>query len=254
MLVRFKTAGTNIVWLSAILMAVFASRYFFPTLLRPPETQLVARHSFWVLLHIWAATIAIAAGPFQFVTALRNGHRPLHRGLGYVYVTAVLLSGLAGVRLSPDTATFFSQSMTDAATTTSFGNLPRLAGYRVGEIFTKKELWPTVVSFFLLSLVWLGITGMALWRVRRRQFDLHRSWMVRSYSLTFGAVTVRALAIPLALLSQSPRFAAIAAAWSWPLNLMIAEFTIRSVRTREPNGRQVADSSAASRKLLNMPD
>ena len=30
--------------------------------------------------------------------------------------------------------------MTDAATKTSFGNLPRLAGYRVGEIFTKKEL------------------------------------------------------------------------------------------------------------------
>ena len=239
MLVRFKAAGTKTVWLSAILMAVFASRYLFPTLLRPPETQLVARHSFWVLLHIWAGSIAIAAGPFQFVAALRNGHPHFHRGLGYAYVTAVLLSGFAGVRLSPDTATFFSQSMTDAAITTSFGNLPRLAGYRVGEIFTEKELWPTGASFFLLSLVWLAITGMALWRARRGQFDLHRAWMIRSYSLTFGAVTVRALALPLALLSQNPRFAAIAAAWSWPLNLMIAEFAIRSVRPREP----VADGS-----------
>lgn len=43
-------------WLSAILMAVFASRYFFPALLRPPETQLATRHSFWALLHIGAAT------------------------------------------------------------------------------------------------------------------------------------------------------------------------------------------------------
>ena len=42
-------------WLSAILMAIFASRYFFPALLRPPETQLVTRHSFWVL-HTGAAT------------------------------------------------------------------------------------------------------------------------------------------------------------------------------------------------------
>jgi uncharacterized membrane protein len=243
MMVRFKAAGTKIVWLSAILMAVFALRYLFPGLLRPPETQLVARHSFWALLHIGAAIIAIAAGPFQFVAALRNGYPPLHRGLGYVYVTAVLLSGFAGMRLSPDTATFFSQSMTDAATTSSFGNLPRLAGYRVGEIFTEKELWPTVASFFLLSLVWLGTTGMALWRARRRQFDLHRAWMVRSYSLTFGAVTVRALALPLALLSQNPRFGAIAAAWSWPLNLIIAESVIRSVRTREPNRRQLADPS-----------
>ena len=118
------------------------------------------------------------------------------------------------VRESPDTAKFFSQSMTDAATTTSFGNLPRLAGYRVGEVFTEKELWPTVSSFFLLSLAWLWTTGMAFWRPRQRQFDLHRAWMTRSYSLTFGAVTVRALALPLALLSQDPRFAAIAAAWS----------------------------------------
>lgn len=216
-------------WLSAILMAVAASRYFFPGPLRPPETQLVARHSLWAISHIGAGIIAIAAGPFQFVAALRNGHPHAHRGLGYMYVIAVLLSRLAGMSLSPDTAKFFSQSMTDAATTTSFGNLPRLAGYRVGEVFTEKELWPTVSSFFLLSLAWLWTTGMAFWRARQRQFDLHRAWMTRSYSLTFGAVTVRALALPLALLSQDPRFAAIAAAWSWPLNLIVAEFIIRSI-------------------------
>jgi hypothetical protein len=212
-------------------MAVIASRYLFPSLLRPPETQLVARHSFWAFLHIGAAILAIATGPFQFVAALRNRRPRVHRSLGYVYVTAVLLSGFAGARLSPDTATFFAQSMTDATTTTSFGNLPRLAGYRVGEIFTEKELWPTVPSFFLLSLAWLGTTAMALWQARQRRFDLHRAWTIRSYSLTFGAVTVRALALPLALLSQNPRFAAIAAAWSWPLNLLVAESIIRSVRT-----------------------
>jgi hypothetical protein len=82
MLVRIKTAGTEILWLSAILMAVFSSRYIFPGLLRPPEAQLVARHSFWALLHIGAATIAIATGPFQFVAALRNRHPLLHRSFG----------------------------------------------------------------------------------------------------------------------------------------------------------------------------
>lgn len=219
------------VWLSAILMAVFASRYFFPGLLRPPETQLVARHSFWAILHIGAAVIAIAAGPFQFVAALRNRQPRVHRGLGYMYVAAVVLSGLAGMRLSPDTAKFFSQAMTDAATTTSLGNLPRLTGYRAGDVFTERQLWPTVPSFFLLSLAWLWTTSMAFWRARQRRFDLHRAWMTRSYSLTFAAVTVRALAFPLALLSQDPRFAAIAAACSWPLNLLVAEFLIRSGRT-----------------------
>lgn len=228
------------VWLPAILMAAFASRYFFPGLLRSPESQLVARNSFWAILHIGAAIMAISTGPFQFVAALRNEHPRVHRGLGYMYVTAVLLSGLAGMRLSPDTAKFFSQSMTDAATTTSFGNLPRLAGYGVGDIFAEKELWPTIPSFFLLSLAWLGSTGMALWRACQRQFDLHRAWMTRSYSLTFGAVTVRALSLALALLSQNPRFAAIAAVCSWPLNLLVAESIIRSVQMRDLNGRQVA--------------
>lgn len=231
MLVRIKTAGTEILWLSAILMAVFSSRYIFPGLLRPPEAQLVARHSFWALLHIGAATIAIATGPFQFVAALRNRHPLLHRSFGYVYVTAVLLSGIAGARLSPDTATFFSQSMTDAAITTSLGTLPRLAGYRVGDVFTEKELWPVVASFFLLSVAWLWTTGMALWRARQRRFELHRAWMIRSNSLTFGAVTIRVLTLPLALLSQNPRFAAIVAVCSWPLNLLIAESAVRSGRS-----------------------
>lgn len=227
------------VWLPAILLAVFASRYFFPGLLRPPETQLVARHSLWAILHIGPAIIAIAAGPFQFVATLRKRQPRVHRGLGYMYVTAVALSGLAGVRLSPDTARFFSQAMTDAAATTSFGNLPRLAGYRVADIFTEKELWPVVPSFFLLSLAWLWTTGMAFWRARQRRFDLHRAWMTRSYSLTFAAVTVRVLALTLALLLHNPRFAAIAAVCSWPLNLLVAEFLIRS-------GRTVTDGATAT--------
>jgi hypothetical protein len=227
MLVKIKAAGTEIVWLSAILMAVFASRYFFPGLLAPPETRLLARHSFWALLHIGAAAIAIATGPFQFIAALRTGHPFLHRGIGYVYVAAVVVSGLAGVRLSPDTATFFSDAMADAIVRTSLGNLPRLAGFHAGEGFSEKELWPVVLSFFLLSLVWLWTTGMAFWRARQRRFDLHRAWMIRSYSLTFGAVTIRALTLPLALLSQNPRFAAIAAVSSWPLNLVVAGYVIR---------------------------
>lgn len=239
MLVRIKSVKTKIVWLLAILMAVFASRYFFPGLLRPPETQLIARHSFWAILHIGAAIIAIAAGPFQFVAVLRNRQPRVHRGLGYMYVMAVVLSGLAGARLSPDTAKFFSQSMTDAATTTSFGNLPRLAGYRVGDVFTERELWPSAPSFFLLSLAWLGTTGMALWRARQRRFDRHRAWMTRSYSLTFAAVTVRVLALALVLLSQNPRFAAIAAVCSWPLNLLVAESLIRL-------GRVATDGATAS--------
>lgn len=227
MLVRINSVGTKVVWLLAILTAVFSSRYFFPGLLRPPETQLVARHSFWAILHIGAAILAIAAGPFQFVAAVRNRQPRVHRGLGYMYVTAVVLSGLAGARLSPDTPKFFSQSMTDAATRTSFGNLPRLAGSRIDDIFAEKEFWPTAASFFLLSLAWLWTTAMALWRARQRRFDLHRAWMTRSYSLTFAAVTVRVFALALALLSQNPRFAAIAAVCSWPLNLLVAESFIR---------------------------
>lgn len=51
--------------------------------------------------------------------------------------------------------------------------------------------------------------------------------MIRSYSLTFAAVTTR-LASPLTLLLTRDALLSInVSVWTWPLNLIIAEWLIR---------------------------
>jgi hypothetical protein len=51
--------------------------------------------------------------------------------------------------------------------------------------------------------------------------------MMRSYSLTFGAVTVRLMAVPLLFVTQDPVVAITLTFWSWVLNLMVAEWLVR---------------------------
>ena len=45
--------------------------------------------------------------------------------------------------------------------------------------------------------------------------------------LTFGAVTVRLLAVPLFFVTQDPVVAITLTFWSWVLNLMVAEWLVR---------------------------
>jgi hypothetical protein len=51
--------------------------------------------------------------------------------------------------------------------------------------------------------------------------------MMRSYSLTFGAVTVRLLAAPLLFVTQNPVVGVTLTFWSFVLNLVVAEWLVR---------------------------
>lgn len=107
--------------------------------------------------HIGVAPIALAVMPFQFLTRLRSRRPALHRWLGRIYVTAILVSGIAGLQLA-----FYTAAGSFAAT-----------------------------GFALLAVIWLATTGAALVFALKRQFARHRVWMLRSAALTFAAVTLR---------------------------------------------------------------
>lgn len=51
--------------------------------------------------------------------------------------------------------------------------------------------------------------------------------MMRSYSLTFAAATVRLASFPLLVLTRNPVVAITCAFWSWILNLVVVEWLIR---------------------------
>jgi hypothetical protein len=126
------------------------------TTVHPDMKASYAAHPVRILVHVVCSAVALVVGPLQFFPALR-ARRRLHRTLGYAYALAVLGGGLSGF------ATAFI----------AFGGL--VSG----------------VGFGLLALVWLGATAAAVWAARQKDFAGHERWAVRSFGLTFSAVTLR---------------------------------------------------------------
>lgn len=80
------------------------------------------------------------------------------------------------------------------------------------------------VGFGLLACAWLFTTIRGFLRIRSGNDIDHRAWMIRSYSLTFAAVTLR-IYIPLSLAVGIPfEVAYPAIAWLCCVpNIIIAE-------------------------------
>ena len=49
---------------------------------------------------------------------------------------------------------------------------------------------PTHFGFGMLAVLWLFTTAMAYRRVLQGKIQSHREWMIRSFALTFAAVTL----------------------------------------------------------------
>lgn len=148
--------------------------------------------------HIFLGGLALLAGVTQFSTKFRNRHHSRHRLLGKIYVGACLISGTAGL--------FIAQFATGG--------------------------WIARMGFTFLALAWL-ITTWKAWRlILVRDVDSHKRWMIRSYALTFAAVTLR-LWLPLLTgafgMDFIPAYQIIA--WlCWVPNLIIVEWWIRAVK------------------------
>lgn len=148
-----------------------------------------------VPLHFFGAGLALLLAPIQVINAVRRRWPRLHRMLGWLYVLAVLQSGLAGLWLAP----------------------------------LAQGGWPTGLAFALLAIAWLVSTGLAVAYAVRLCFEKHRRWMLRSVALTFSAVTLRLyLVFGLAVLRVDFAIAYLAAAWlCWTLNLLAMEAYLR---------------------------
>ena len=226
---KLTAAAIATMWLLAIVVAIGSTRYFLhpvPLLVRTQALAL-ARHPEWVLLHVACGIVAIAAGPFQFLASLRASRPAVHRGTGYVYLGAVLLGGVAALRLAPDTAQFVADALSDRNTFEFFGLSPAAMGLVPNTTYDPSQFLLVVLAFAALGVVWIGTSAAAVVRARQRRFADHRAWMMRSYSLTFGAVTVRLLAAPLFFVTQDPVVAVTLTFWSWVVNLMVAEWLVR---------------------------
>lgn len=154
-------------------------------------------------IHIFLGGVVLLVGWSQFSDRLRLQKVYLHRSLGKIYVIGVLLSGVAAFYIS-----FFA----------------------TGGIIAKS-------GFNVLAILWVFITVMAYVRIQKKEIASHQRWMIRSYALTFAAVTLR-IWLPTFQLFLDMTFldAYKIIAWlCWVPNLMVAEFIIRKKHISAPS-------------------
>jgi Predicted membrane protein (DUF2306) len=218
---KLSSVGRFAMWLMAFATAIFSARYFLipprwftvpaaASLLKGPVGEslknlapyLYNNHRFVLLFHIACGIFALVLGLFQFVPSLRSSRSGMHRTMGMLYVSAVVLSGIAGFPLS-------------------------FMMYAAHSPAIRPLFLPTLVGLASLSIAWPLTTLMALTRAKQRRFADHRAWMIRSYALTFSAPTARLLAPLLFLLTGDIVLAINVTFVSWPLNLLVAQFLIR---------------------------
>lgn len=200
-----------------------------PRLLLLNEILALSRHHTWILVHIASGIVAITLGLFQFIGGLRDAYPRAHRAMGYVCLSAVFVAGGVALDLSSDTPAFAADGLTDltAIDLSYLGLSPSLLGYSASSRFSASQFFLVRVGFTTLAIVWLLTGAAAFVRARQCRFDEHRAWMMRNYSLTFAAATVRLAGFPFLVLTRDPVVAITCTFWSWILNLMVVEWMIR---------------------------
>jgi len=192
-----KTGMLVLMTILSVLVALYGWALIWPD--SPVQNAGMAHHlaerPVGMYLHFGFGPLALAIGGFQFFARLRTRMPALHRWVGRTYALACMLSAIGGIWLA--------------------------IGSDNGPV--------AQVGFLLLGIAWIVTTGTGFLRARAREFGAHKEWMMRSFSLTFGAVTLRIylfLALGVMGLPFEVAYPAIAYI-SWVPNLIFAEWLVR---------------------------
>ena len=147
--------------------------------------------------HVLIAAIILLIGFFQVHPTFGLRWRKTHRLLGKIYVGGIL---------------FFSAP-----------------GGLIMSMFINRG--PVVQASFLIQCsLWFIFTWLAYVRIRHRDIQAHRQWMLRSFALTLAAITLRVYVFFGSWsfdLAHPTAYATIA--WlSWVPNLIICELYLRT--------------------------
>jgi uncharacterized membrane protein len=151
--------------------------------------------------HVFSSILALAAGFTQFNEQVLREHRRLHRWIGRIYAYDILVVNFPAGMI--------------------------LAIYANG-------LLPSKTAFVILDCLWFLFTLMAVRAAKEGRFKQHREFMIRSYALTFSAITLRTWKIILShTIHPDPLHLYMMDAWmGFVPNLLFAEWLIRSKARR----------------------
>jgi uncharacterized membrane protein len=189
----------------AIGVGVYPAMYFLVDMSQgflASKTAEVLQSQVWstaFYLHIIFGGISLLTGWSQFRKKFRNRNLSFHRTLGKIYLVAVAISGLFGLYIA-----FFATG--GVVSSLGFGGL---------------------------ALAWLFTTSSAYRSIRAKDIDTHEKWMIRSYALTFAAVTLR-IWLPLSQIAGIDFMVAypIISWLCWVPNLVVAEVIVGKISAR----------------------
>lgn len=155
-----------------------------------------------VIAHILTVIPYSIVGAFQFVPGFRRRHRGWHRGAGRVLAMLGLVAALSGLWM----AHFYPWPAGD------------------GQILYVERL--------VFGVGMIASIVLALFAIRRRDFQAHGEWMIRAYAIGLGAGTQVLTHLPWLILVGQPgelgRSVVMGA--GWVINVIVAEWIIRRRR------------------------
>lgn len=146
-------------------------------------------------VHVFSSIFALAAGLTQFSDYLLKSYRRIHRLIGKIYVFDILVINFPAGLI--------------------------MAVYANG-------LLPSKIAFMVLDCLWFYFTYRAVIAVKKGDIVAHKRFMIRSYALTFSAITLRSWKIILAYaFHPDPLTLYMIDAWmGFVPNLLLAEWLI----------------------------
>ena len=155
----------------------------------------------WLLLHITTGIVALLSGPIQLWLGITDQRPHLHRRIGLVYISSVVISSMAAYYLA----------------------------------FNTDNGWVFGAGLAGLATAWLVTTGLAFAAIRRHLYDQHKEWTIRSYVVTTAFVSFRILFLGLQTTGVGTLHEQLAtASWfCWAVPLLVTEAILQGRKILE---------------------
>ncbi len=168
---KHETLLRSILWTGVVILIItlFVSSflrisnldYSIRTGIMPLENSIdfgLAQKPFLTLLHILPGCLFLLLGVWQFIRPFRNRYISFHRWMGRLYILIGLLVAITALIM---------------------GFVVRFGG------------WTETVAVTIFGIYFLYALLKAYRHIRKKEYKLHREWMIRAFSVGIAVATMR---------------------------------------------------------------
>lgn len=197
------TTRTLLAWIIGFLAisGIGGSIFFFT---HEPNNPGFVEYPSITLLHVILGAFYLALAPLQFSQNIRNRFRAFHRWSGRLLILLALVLGLASLFL---------------------GLVVPYSGV------------PEQIVIGIFGTLFLFASAQGFRHARRKQFDLHREWMLRAFAIALSIATMRLIFIPALIFvgqpstEQAQTLSIVAFSLAFLIHSSFAEYWIRRTRS-----------------------